>query len=120
MADTQTTTTKAVASGSHIQSIGTVKTVVGLVKAVDESGAERVLQAGDKVFANEVIITAADGLVLIEFTDGSHLDLPKSSEVTLNTDVFSPDNAKGAELSAEQIQELIAKGEDPTDRKSVV
>jgi Ca2+-binding RTX toxin-like protein len=113
MADSKATT-KQVVSGTKLESIGTVKTVIGTVKAVDQSGAERVLQAGDKVFTNETIVTAADGVVLIEFKDGSHLDLPQSTNITLDTDVFSPDVATGEELSADQIQELIAKGEDPT------
>ena len=75
MADTKITT-KQVVSGTKLESIGTVKTVIGTVKAVDQSGAERVLQASDKVFANEVIITAAGAVIMIEFKDGSHLDLP--------------------------------------------
>ena len=107
---------KQVASGATLESIGTVKTVVGTVKAVDQSGAERILQAGDKVFANETIVTADGGLVLIEFADGSHLDLASASQIILDSDVFNPANAapKGEELTAEQIQEMIARGEDPT------
>jgi T1SS-143 domain-containing protein len=107
---------KQVASGATLESIGTVKTVVGTVKAVDQSGAERILQAGDKVYANETIVTADGGLVLIEFADGSHLDLASASQIILDTDVFNPANAapKGEELTAEQIQEMIARGEDPT------
>src|SRR5665647_1105872 len=109
------TITKEVHSGTRIEAIGTVKTVIGTVKAVDESGAERVLVAGDKVYANETIVTSADGVVLIEFRDGTTLDLPHSAHVVLDTDVFSPDHpAKGEELTTEQIQEMIARGEDPT------
>jgi hypothetical protein len=98
----------------QVESIGTVKTVVGIVKAVDQSGAERILQAGDKVYANETVVTADGGLVLIEFADGSHLDLASASQIILDSDVFNPANAKGEELTAEQIQEMIARGEDPT------
>ena len=105
---------KQVASGAKLESIGTVKSVVGTVKAVDQSGAERILQAGDKVFANETVVTADGGLVLIEFADGSHLDLASTSQIILDSDVFNPANAKGEELTAEQIQEMIARGEDPT------
>jgi hypothetical protein len=107
---------KQVSAGSKLESIGTVKTVVGEVKAVDASGNERILQAGDKVFANETIVTATGGLVLVEFVDGSHLDLASASQITLGTDIFNAANAipKGEELTAEQIQEMIARGEDPT------
>ena len=110
---------KLVASGTKLESIGIVKTVVGIVKAIDESGAERILQAGDKVFANETIITAEGALVLIEFANGTHLDLASSSSMVLDADVYNPDlfkaeDAKGKELTPEQIQEMIARGEDPT------
>ena len=56
---------KQVSTGSKLESIGTVKTVVGEVKAVDAAGNERILQAGDKVFANETIVTANGGMVMI-------------------------------------------------------
>ena len=103
-------------AGAKVESIGTVKTIVGEVKAVDASGVERILQAGDKVYPNETIMTAVGALVLIEFLDGSHLDLASSSQIILDTDVFNPANAvaQGEELTAEQIQEMIARGEDPT------
>jgi len=110
--------TKQVNAGTKLESIGTVKTVVGEVKAVDAAGNERILQAGDKVFANETIVTANGGMVLIEFADGTHLDLASASKIVLDTDVFNPANAattpEGKELTAEQIQEMIARGEDPT------
>ena len=107
---------KQVTSGTKVEAIGTVKTVVGEVKAIDPSGNERILQAGDKVYPNETIMTAVGALVLIEFVNGTHLDLPSSSQIILDTDVFDPSLAKAAtgELTAEQIQEMIARGEDPT------
>jgi Ca2+-binding RTX toxin-like protein len=109
---------KQVSTGSKLESIGTVKTVVGEVKAVDAAGNERILQAGDKVFANETIVTANGGMVMIEFADGTHLDLASASKIVLDTDVFNPATAaaapEGKELTAEQIQEMIARGEDPT------
>ena len=108
--------TKQVNAGTKLESIGTVKTVVGEVKAVDAAGNERILQAGDKVYANETIVTANGGMVLVEFADGTHLDLSSASQIVLDTEVFNPANAqpKEGELTAEQIQEMIARGEDPT------
>jgi len=41
MAIENTTTVKAVTSGTQLSSVGTVKTVVGLVKAVDANGRAR-------------------------------------------------------------------------------
>ena len=109
-----------VTSGTRLESIGTVKTVVGEVKAIDPSGNERVLQPGDKVFPNETIVTAAGALVMVEFVNGTHLDLPSASQIVLDSEVFDPallsegSKAAGGELTAEQIQEMIARGEDPT------
>ncbi|GBG15212.1 uncharacterized protein NMK_2815, partial [Novimethylophilus kurashikiensis] len=110
------TETKSVASGTHLTSIGTVKAVVGLVKAVDQNGNERVLQAGDTVFANETIVTAGDGTVLIEFQDGTHLDLPHSAHIVLDADVYAPKEnvEQKAEDEAARIEKAIAEGRDPS------
>ena len=109
-------TTQQGANASKVESIGTIKTVVGEVKAIDASGVERILQAGDKVFPNETIVTGAGALVLVEFANGTHLDLASASQIVLDTEVFNPATAqpKEGELTAEQIQEMIARGEDPT------
>jgi hypothetical protein len=107
---------KQVNSGSKLESIGAVKTVVGEVKAVDAAGNERILQAGDRVYPNETIVTSSGGLVLVEFADGTHLDLASASRIVLDDDVFNPQqaSAQNEALTTEQIQEMIARGEDPT------
>jgi len=117
MAIENTTTVKAVTSGTQLSSVGTVKTVVGLVKAVDANGAERVLQVGDKVYANETIITSADGGVIIEFPNGSHLDLPRSAHIMLDPEIYSANAStsieKEASDEAARIARAIAEGRDP-------
>jgi hypothetical protein len=118
--DNNNAVTKEVPTSTKVQAIGTVKTVVGEVKAVDPSGTERLLQAGDKVYPNETIMTAVGALVLIEFINGTHLDLPSASQIVLDSEVFDPSllseggGVAGEGLTAEQIQEMIARGEDPT------
>ena len=116
MAVEHTTTAKSVVSGTHLSSIGTVKTVIGLVKAVDENGIERVLQVGDKVYANETIFTAADGALIVEFQDGTHLDLPRSTHIVLDTDIYSPKASveSQAQDDTARIEKAIAEGRDPT------
>ena len=101
MAIDKATTAKAVTSGTQLSSVGTVKTIVGQVKAVDANGAERVLQVGDKVYANETIITSADGGVIIEFPNGNHLDLPRSAHIMLDPEIYSASSAKPAEQEAQ-------------------
>ncbi|HSH53538.1 MAG TPA: retention module-containing protein [Methylotenera sp.] len=116
MAIENTTTTKAVTSGTQLTSIGTVKTVVGTVKAVDANGTERVLQVGDKVYANETIFTSADGAVIVEFQDGTHLDLPRSTHIVLDADIYSPKASleQQAEDEVARIERAIAEGRDPS------
>jgi VCBS repeat-containing protein len=117
MAIENTSTVKAVTSGTQLTSVGTVKTIVGLVKAVDANGAERVLQVGDKVFANETIITSADGGVIIEFANGGHLDLPRSAHIMLDPEIYSASASKPVEQEASdeaaRIAKAIVEGRDP-------
>jgi T1SS-143 domain-containing protein len=117
MAIENTTTAKAVTSGTQLSSVGTVKTIVGLVKAVDANGAERVLQVGDKVYANETIVTSADGGVIIEFPNGSHLDLPRSAHIKLDPEIYAATAGKSIEQEASdeaaRIARAIAEGRDP-------
>ena len=80
MAATTTSSVASVAAGTKISSIGTVKTIVGTVTATDASGVTRNLLVGDKVFTNDIIQTSAAGAVLIEFTNGTYIDLGRDSQ----------------------------------------
>ncbi|MDB5839368.1 MAG: hypothetical protein JWQ23_1320 [Herminiimonas sp.] len=111
---TATPTIKSVASGTNAGAIGIVKTIVGSVTATDPSGVERILQVGDKVYANDVIQTSAAGAVLIEFVDGSRVDLGRSSQIALDNEVFNPSAAKSEQSEIQSIQDRIAAGADPT------
>ena len=44
--------TKTLESGAKVSSIGTVKSVIGVVTATGSDGVVRTLQVGDKVFMN--------------------------------------------------------------------
>lgn len=70
--------------------IGMVQATIGSVMAFDVEGAVRNLQAGDHVFANELIATHADGAIEVEFADGEIMDLGRSSQVFLNSQFFDP------------------------------
>jgi hypothetical protein len=95
--------------------VGTVKATIGTVKAVDPSGVERELVAGDKVYPNETIVTGPDGFVIVELANGTQLDLATASKIVLDDEVLSVATAPAASpLTVEQIQEMIARGEDPT------
>jgi T1SS-143 domain-containing protein len=102
--------------------IGVITAVVGTVTATAEDGSIRTLQAGDRVYANEVISTGPAGAVEIEFADGSVMDLGRDSQAMLDTAVFDPDATGLAETDGEDvpddvaaIQQAILEGEDPTE-----
>jgi hypothetical protein len=99
--------------GTTLEAIGTVKAVTGTAKAIDPAGVERQLQPGDKVYPNETIVTADGGVVLIEFLNGTHLDLPADSQIVLDGEILELARAQSEPLTVEQIQEMIARGEDP-------
>ena len=101
--------------------IGFVKAIVGEVTATSANGSMRTLKIGDRVYADEVIATGLDGVIQIEFTDGSTMDMGRSSQAMLNSDMFDPSLA-GADPEAEvvpddvaAIQQALLEGEDPTE-----
>lgn len=53
-----------------VEVIGTVSSLSGQVVAVAADGSERVLMAGDRIFADEVIRTSPDGRVEIAMNAG--------------------------------------------------
>ncbi|EIC31464.1 VCBS repeat-containing protein [Methylomicrobium album BG8] len=103
---------------------GIVKFVTGMVKAVSADGTERVLYTGDRVLPDEVIVTADNGNVVIEFNDGTTMDLGRNQQVSLNEDMLSSENpvtqaagqtAAGAQDEVAAIQQaLFDENFDPT------
>lgn len=102
--------------------IGVITAVTGTVTATAADGSIRTLQAGDRVYANEVISTGSAGAIEIEFTDGSVMDLGRGSQAMLDTAIFNPNATALAETEGEEvpddvaaIQQAILQGEDPTE-----
>ncbi|MBD3634724.1 MAG: retention module-containing protein, partial [Methylophaga sp.] len=102
--------------------IGVITAVVGTVTATAEDGSIRTLQAGDRVYANEVISTGPAGAIEIEFADGSVMDLGRDSQAMLDSAVFNPNATEFAESEGDDvpddvaaIQQAILEGEDPTE-----
>ncbi|MCB1752214.1 MAG: retention module-containing protein [Gammaproteobacteria bacterium] len=95
--------------------VGIVSAIFGTVKAVANSGAERILHLGDRVYANELITTDDLSGISIEFRNGGRVDLGRNSEALLDSDVYGPADADRAELatSIEAAQQAILAGADP-------
>lgn len=98
--------------------IGIIKTLVGTAVATALDGSQRNLQAGDRVYQDEVISTGAAGAIEIGFADGSAMTLGRSSQVILDIDVFNPqDVAQAPEDAARDvkaIQQALLDGADPS------
>ena len=102
--------------------IGVVKAITGVVTATAADGATRTLQAGDRVFANDLIASGPAGAIEIQFTDGSVMDLGRNAQVMMNEDIFDPATATASAIEDETvpadvaaIQQALLEGEDPTE-----
>lgn len=95
--------------------VGIVSAIFGTVKAVAGNGAERLLHLGDRVFANELIVTADLSGISIEFSNGGRVDLGRNSEAVLDSDLYGPAEVDRAELvsAVEAAQRAILAGADP-------
>jgi hypothetical protein len=112
------------ASGSVV---GTVKGISGVVQAINAQGIIRTLKAGDKVYAGETIKTDR-GTAHIDFIKGGFATVGQDQSLTLDNAILSQaakaesslspatqtTDAK-AEALQQQIEQKIARGEDPTD-----
>ena len=94
--------------------VGTVTSLTGTVKAIGIDGLERVLQAGDQVHTDEIIVTGVSASVDIKFNNGSNVDLGSDSRVALDSDVVGSTSAGDAATSVEAVQQAIVAGQDPT------
>ncbi len=99
------------------QVIGFVTALKGSATAISTDGVSRILALGDAVHLNEVIQTGDASAVMVEFTDGTRLDLGRNAEAMLDSSVFTPPGAEQAAeaiASVDAIQQAILAGEDPT------
>ncbi len=89
---------------------GIVKAVTGVVKAIAVDGSERILQVGDRVLPNEQIKTGDNGVLAVEFSDGSTMDLGRNSDIILNENSLVSDEAnKQTSSTLEDAQEEVAE-----------
>jgi len=70
--------------------IGKVEDIEGSVEVVHADGSKGTLEQGAIIYADDVITTAENSNIRIEFADGSRLNLDPEFTVTLNKAVFDP------------------------------
>src|SRR5918995_4978306 len=75
--------------------IGTIKLIIGDVKIRGADGVERVAVVGEKVFAKEILITAANAVVQIQLENGNLLDLGRNAQLTLDEDMLAGGGGAG-------------------------
>jgi hypothetical protein len=110
------------------KAIGTIKLVIGDVKVKGVDGVERAAVVAEKVFAKEILITAANAVVQVQLENGNLLDLGRSAQITLDEEMLAggsaaatagaaPPSGAAAAAAAQDaaaIQAAIAAGVDPT------
>ncbi|MGD9000553.1 MAG: retention module-containing protein, partial [Granulosicoccaceae bacterium] len=105
-------------SGAGAQPIGFIGALTGSAIARGADGVERALQIGDPVYTNEVIITGELSTVVVDFVDGTRLDLGRESQAVLDSDVFDPAtlaDVTDVAATAEAMQQAILAGKDPSE-----
>ena len=103
-------------SSETVEAIGYVRELTGQVIATDGNGIERILHTGDPVYTNDLIQTIAASTVVIDFIDGTHMNLGKQAQVLLDDEVFNPGfigDTNRMVADVEAIQALILAGHDP-------
>ncbi len=97
--------------------MGIIKTLIGTATATAIDGSQRTLQAGDRVYQDEVITTGPTGAVEVEFDDGSIMTLGRSSQTLLTEEIFAqtgtPSSA-ATDNDVESLQQALLDGTDPT------
>ncbi|MFO7668001.1 MAG: retention module-containing protein, partial [Desulfobacterales bacterium] len=112
--------TTANTAGGGNQVVGKVFILYGTVKAVSPDGTVRILAPNSPIYANEQIITGADGSISIQF-DGppvTQLDLGRMTEIVIDEDVYAgvaPEVVTEAAADAEKIQEALLAGDEEID-----
>lgn len=97
---------------------GQVKYITGVVTAVNEDGAKRILQIGDNVTASELVETSAAGSISIEFPEGAIFDLGRNASSSFEIESESPflDQEQDDTEAVEAMQQaLLDENFDPTD-----
>ncbi|WP_343805665.1 retention module-containing protein, partial [Marinobacterium maritimum] len=98
--------------------VGVVSVTSGQVVAVAADGSERVLVAGDVIYADEVIRTSPDGRAEITMESGNPVALSGGQSWLASADTYTPaDQFDTSEATADvtALQQAILAGQDPTE-----
>jgi len=101
--------------------IGIIKTLIGTAVAVVADGSQRILQAGDRVYQNEVISTGPAGAVEVEFSGGSIMALGRNSQTLLDAEIVDSQaiSIPSDEVNVDAVQQALLDGADPSQVTAV-
>ncbi|MDL2284585.1 retention module-containing protein, partial [Oxalobacter sp. OttesenSCG-928-P03] len=116
---------------NNMATVGVVKALNGEVTATDPRGNIRVLKVGDRVADNEIIKSGTGSNVHIDFNNKGFVTLGSGDSIQLDRGTMSDIASAGKQSAApkpdigaasdaeveklqQQIEEALAKGEDPT------
>ncbi len=96
--------------------VGIIKTLNGTATATSPDGSKRELQIGDRVYADEIIITGSAGAIEIEFADGNIMDLGRQSQILLNSETINLNEVEKLDVEDDvlALQQALLEGKDPT------
>ncbi|MBB1520587.1 retention module-containing protein, partial [Aquipseudomonas guryensis] len=99
--------------------VAVVKGVVGQVIALSPEGIQRLLVEGDRLFRGDQVMTGQQGTLSLQLQGGQDLEIGQNSQWLASTETETqPTQATQApsddELAAEELQQAIAAGVDPT------
>ncbi len=94
---------------------GKVATITGLVQVKDPiTGAVTALKQGDKVYADDIIITSLDGNTTLNLTNGDLLTMGRDMQMALSEDVIGTaaisDSATEGAVDVEALQLAVLQG----------
>ena len=95
---------------------GIIKSITGIVTALNPQGESRQLQVGDIVYENEIINADSGASASIELDNGQVLDLAENAQAVLDESVTGPLEPSDAVIGeVEALQAALEEGEDITE-----
>lgn len=98
---------------------GIIKTTTGSASARTSDGLFRQLTAGDMIYENEIIETAAGAKLTIELNDGRTLNLAENSQIVIDETVVAAVEPQDAVVKeVQELQAALEAGEEIPDEET--
>ena len=95
--------------------IGTIINARGVLIASKPDGSQRIVTTDDWLYADDVLTSQFHAFAEVRLFNGAIFEVPSESIVSLADTVSASANVPLTDELIEQIQEAIARGEDPSE-----